>query len=52
VREVGGYAATDLGTDLVRQAFDPKKGSLTDLLIPESERAALAQLFVGAIGAF
>lgn len=58
VRNAGGYAATDLGADLMRKAFDPNentaddRGRLTDLGQPKAEREAVAHLFAGAIGAY
>jgi uncharacterized protein (TIGR02391 family) len=52
VRGVGGYADTDIGTDLMRKAFNAKNGKLTDYSVPEAEREACAHLFAGAIGAF
>jgi uncharacterized protein (TIGR02391 family) len=39
-----------LGVDLMRKAFDPTNGPLTDRSAPLSEREALAHLFAGAIG--
>jgi uncharacterized protein (TIGR02391 family) len=52
VREAGGYEARDLGVDLVRKAFDPSKGPLTNQSRPKAEREALAHLFAGAIGSY
>lgn len=52
VREAGGYAATDVGVPLMRQAFDPNNGPLTDQTQLEAERQALAHLFAGAIGSY
>ena len=52
VREAGGYALTDIGTDLMRKAFDPNNGKLTDLTHPKAEREALGHLFAGAIGSY
>jgi uncharacterized protein (TIGR02391 family) len=52
VRDAGRFAATDYGTDLMRKAFDPKKGPLTKMSDPFSEREALAHLFAGAIGSY
>lgn len=52
VREVGGFAATDIGTALMRKAFDKNSGPLTDPHQPEAEREALAHLFAGAIGSY
>ena len=40
------------GVALVRKAFDPNSGPLTDFSLPESEREAMAHLFAGAIGLF
>lgn len=58
VREAGGYALTDIGTELMRKAFDPSgspkdnRGRLTNLALPLGEREALAHLFAGAIGSY
>ncbi len=52
VRDVGSYADTDIGVPLMRQAFDPKNGPLTDKKQPEAEQQALAHLFAGAIGSY
>jgi len=52
VREVGGYADTDLGTDLMRRAFNAQNGPLTNQEHPISEKEALSNLFAGAIGSY
>ncbi len=52
VREAGRYAATDIGTLLMRKAFDKTNGPLADQQQPEAERDALAHLFAGAIGSY
>ena len=52
VRKAGGYAKTDYGTDLMRNAFDANNGKLTDKNQPKGERDARAHLFAGAIGAY
>ena len=52
VREAGKFAATDRGVTLMRKAFDPKSGPLTNMSDPEPEREALAHLFAGAIGSY
>ena len=52
VREAGGFDTTELGTTLMRKAFDSVKGPLTDLTLPVSERESLAHLFAGAIGSY
>jgi uncharacterized protein (TIGR02391 family) len=52
VREAGGYGDAVIGVDLMRKAFDPKGGPLTDLSQEEGERSALSHLFAGAIGSY
>ena len=52
VREAGGFAETDIGVPLMRRAFDPANGPLSDSTQPEAEREALAHLFAGAIGSY
>ena len=52
VRKAGGFAAADIGTALMRKAFDKSVGPLSDMTQPESEREALAHLFAGAIGSY
>lgn len=52
VREAAGPAASDIGTRLMRKAFDVDKGHLTDKPADASERQALSDLFAGAIGDF
>jgi uncharacterized protein (TIGR02391 family) len=51
-RKAGGFADTDVGTDLMRRAFDTSKGPLTNTQDPAAEREALAHLFAGAIGSY
>ena len=46
----GQFTATDLGVDLMRKAFDPNNGPLTNQQEPLPERHALSHLFAGAIG--
>ena len=41
-----------LGTDLMRAAFHPENGPLTDKSLPFSEREALSFLVAGAIGSY
>lgn len=50
VRGAGSFAASDLGTDLMRKAFNINGGPLTDPNVVSSERQALSDLFAGAIG--
>jgi uncharacterized protein (TIGR02391 family) len=52
VRGAGGYAPTDIGTDLMRMAFNPNDGPLTKQTDPKPEREALAHLFAGAVGSY
>ena len=52
VREVGKYAATDIGVHLMRKAFHPNTGNLTDKSQPDAERESLMHLFAGAIGSY
>jgi uncharacterized protein (TIGR02391 family) len=58
VRDAGKYAATDIGVDLMRKAFDPSdqptgdRGRLTDPQKSKGEREALSHLFAGAIGSY
>lgn len=50
VREAGGFGDSDLGVNLMRNAFRLKSGPLTDTNSPTSEQEALMHLFDGAIG--
>lgn len=52
VREAGHFADTDIGTALMRKAFDKTTGRLSNTQQPEAEREALAHLFAGAIGSY
>jgi uncharacterized protein (TIGR02391 family) len=52
VRAAGGYADDDVGVALMRKAFDPDNGPLSDKSHPKAEREALAHLFAGAIGSY
>ena len=52
VREAAKCDAKDIGTALMRKAFDKNSGLLTNQGDPESEREALAHLFAGAIGVY
>lgn len=50
VRAAGKFPASMIGSNLMRAAFDPQGGPLTDMSQEKSEREALAHLFAGAIG--
>jgi uncharacterized protein (TIGR02391 family) len=52
VRDAAGLMARDIGTPLMRAAFDVSNGKLTDLAAVPAERQAMGDLFAGAIGAF
>jgi uncharacterized protein (TIGR02391 family) len=52
VRAAGGYADTDIGVNLMRKAFHPEDGRLTDKSRPTAERQALSDLFAGALGSY
>jgi uncharacterized protein (TIGR02391 family) len=52
VRDAAGLQPTDIGSDLMRKAFHPNNGPLSDTAVVPSEREALSALFAGAIGAY
>lgn len=52
VRKAARYSESDYGTDMVRRAFHPEKGPLTNVAAPMAEREALMALFAGAIGSY
>ncbi|WP_292533213.1 TIGR02391 family protein [Methylocystis sp.] len=45
-----GYPDSDIGVSLMRKAFHPENGPLTDTTVVVAEREALQQLLAGAIG--
>jgi uncharacterized protein (TIGR02391 family) len=52
VREASGLSNDLLGVKLMRKAFDPKDGPLSDMEAEDSEREARSALFAGAIGSY
>jgi uncharacterized protein (TIGR02391 family) len=52
VRTACKYEARSVGVDLMRTAFHPERGPLTDTTLPIAEREALMALFAGAIGSY
>lgn len=52
VREASKLPAKEIGTNLMRQAFDPQEGPLTDKAAEKAEREARSALFAGAIGSY
>jgi uncharacterized protein (TIGR02391 family) len=52
VRGAAGLPAADIGTKLMRKAFDVENGPLTDKTVEQAERQARSDLFAGAIGSY
>jgi uncharacterized protein (TIGR02391 family) len=52
VRKAGGYPDGLLGVKLMREAFAPKGGPLTDMNAEEGERQGRSDLFAGAIASY
>jgi uncharacterized protein (TIGR02391 family) len=52
VREAAGLSNDIFGVKLMRKAFDPKDGPLTDMEAEEGEKEARSALFAGAIGSY
>lgn len=52
VRARSGADQGDLGVPLMRRAFNPNNGTLTDLEAEAGEREAVSALFAGAMGFF
>lgn len=52
VRDAAGLPTKDVGTSLMRKAFDPANGPLADMNTDMAEREARAHLFSGAIGSY
>jgi uncharacterized protein (TIGR02391 family) len=48
IREKGRFADEEYGVSLIRKAFNPQTGSLTDYSVPIAEREALAHFIAGA----
>jgi uncharacterized protein (TIGR02391 family) len=51
VREASGYGNDKYGVGMMREAFHPENGPLTDRNSEKAEREARSALFAGAIGA-
>ena len=52
VRTAGAFPQTRIGTQLMRDAFNPAGGPLRDTVLPPAEQEAMMMLFSGAIGLF
>jgi uncharacterized protein (TIGR02391 family) len=52
VRESAGLSKSDIGTTLMRKAFEVTNGPLTDPSAEPAERQARSDLFAGSIGSY
>ena len=52
VRNAGNYGKQDYGVKLMRQAFHPETGKLTDINQLPAEKDAILALFAGSIGIY
>ncbi len=52
VRNAGTFPDHEVGVNLMRKAFSPDNGLLTDMTAIRSEQEARSNLFVGAIGSY
>jgi len=52
VRKAGGYPKGDIGVNLMRKAFHPETGNLTNKESEGGEKEAMMHLFSGTIGLF
>lgn len=52
VRSAGGFGPGDLGVDLMRKAFRPEDGPLSDGTLPRAEQESMMHLFAGAVGCY
>lgn len=52
VRHIGNFSNDDIGVQLMRKAFNPDSGPLTNSEQEKGEREALMHLFAGAIGSY
>lgn len=52
VRKAGGFGDGDYGVPMMREAFHPERGPLTDKALTVPEREATQALFAGAIGSY
>jgi uncharacterized protein (TIGR02391 family) len=52
VRKRAGLGSSDIGVSLMRKAFNPTDGILTDKTADKGEQVARMELFAGAIGTF
>lgn len=52
VRKAGGYDKEEIGVPLMRKAFHPETGKLTNKEATGGEKQAMMDLFAGAVGLF
>jgi uncharacterized protein (TIGR02391 family) len=52
VRDSAGLGNNLIGVALMREAFSPDKGALTDATVERGEKVARMELFAGAIGSY
>jgi uncharacterized protein (TIGR02391 family) len=52
VREASALGSSLIGVPLMRTAFSPERGPLTDMSVEGGERVARMELFAGAIGSY
>jgi len=52
VREASGFSSDSIGVKLMRAAFHPENGTLTDMTAEFGEREGRAALFAGAIASY
>jgi uncharacterized protein (TIGR02391 family) len=52
VRTAANLPQEVVGVALMRKAFDPEKGILTDKSVPKAEREAISHFFSGSIGLY
>jgi uncharacterized protein (TIGR02391 family) len=50
IREKTGASEEEIGVKLIRAAYNPENGKLTDYNLPKSEREAFANYIAGAFG--
>lgn len=50
VRDASGLGEGWIGVKLIREAFNPERGVLTDVMAEAGERTSRIELFAGAIG--
>jgi uncharacterized protein (TIGR02391 family) len=52
VRDAAGLSPADIGVKLMREAFAPERGKLTDLQSERAEQTARMEMFAGAVGSY